>query len=292
LHPTLIGVDVLFQGEKDEDEDFALTQAVRGLKSPIVFSCKLLNYDDAEMQFTDIIEPYFIKDINVALGYTNITDNMEKATIRELTLEQQCNGKRTLSFPARIYEVLGYNIKSYPQSLTINYLSMIFPKVNAIDVKENDKLIKDKIVLVGDLKDESDMHLTPIGKLSGLNLQAYSLLTLLTHKTPHIVPKIINWILCFILCYIFTAILFFVDKRLSSKESKFKIFLKESKLPNKVIPIIWFALISFIGFLAFSFYGIYFDIILILSVSVFVIECKNIYIGIKKAYNNKSTTKK
>ena len=96
------------------------------------------------------------------------------------------------------------------------------------------------------------MHNTPLGKMPGLELQAYSLLTLMEHKGIWEIPSWANWLLAFLLCYLFELALdipyqFIVRKN----ESPLCGFLKESNVINLLTFFLWTALVCWLMYLLF-----------------------------------------
>ena len=56
---------------------------------------------------------------------------------------------------------------------TIVYGNTDFPVISCHEVKCFSKLLKDKLVILGTISTEEDSHISPIGKMPGMKIQAY-----------------------------------------------------------------------------------------------------------------------
>ncbi|MBR9846390.1 MAG: CHASE2 domain-containing protein [Algicola sp.] len=103
--------------------------------------------------------------------------------------------------------------------------------VDVLDVmtdNEIERLVKDKIVLIGDF-DDRDMHITSVGKMPGVLIHYNAYLSLI--KQSHQVPKglIINLLLVYLIITIY--LMFYLDKKIPIK---FKTYFWNIKMLNRI----------------------------------------------------------
>lgn len=202
-NPSLVVLDVIFEGIKD---DFAgndsLIEAVLRTRNLIADS-KLIDYDVKKDCFNGICSSFFQTGIDIPYGYGNLVDNMEKCTIRKYSMAENLENRQIYSLSTlTAYTYLkekpvfaGHGVKS------IDFTPMIFPIVSCDSIAENKELLKNKIVIIGTSYEEADMHYTPLGKMSGVNLQAYMVQTQLNHTETTDMSTWVSMLWGVIMCY-------------------------------------------------------------------------------------------
>ena len=282
--PIAIGVDLIFEGMKDDVEgNLILESAISEISDKTVFAYKLIDYDEQRKMFTNTVFPYFDDLFPITLGYANVTDDMERATIRTFIPSMLLNKEPVFSLAAELAKKMGVEVNGKEKETLINYEPTTFPVVSYNDLKKNTHLIKDHIVLIGTYTEEQDMHLSPLGKTPGVEIQAYTLQTLLQHKRVDILSHIACLVIGFILCYLF-AIIIDLSMRLCTRGRRtISLFFAESELPIQIVTIVWLAIITFGAFALFTLRGIYIDTVLILVLMAMVVESRNLYRSAIKA---------
>lgn len=201
-NPECIGVDCIFEGEKDDIVgNSKLLEVAARLKERVVFANKLIA--DSSGVFASSVGSFFVTGENYIEGYTNLTNNLDNTPIRTLSLSRELQGRKMLSFPHAIADLYAGRVLEFgDKDLTINYSNIRFPVIQPGEIAAHKSEMVGKIVLVGGLYEEQDMHATPLQKKSGLEIQAYSIATLLRGELKHS-PKWLNFVLAFVLCYCF-----------------------------------------------------------------------------------------
>ena len=284
LKPWIIGVDIIFESIKGEPEDnISLFQTAADMDSKTVWATKLLDYDPANQLFMNQSESFFADSLAVVSGFTNLDDNLENTTIRKMLTEETLNGNNVYSFPVAVAMSLDDSIALKPTSkLSIDY-STKFTTVAYDSIDNNKDLIKDHIVLIGSTTDESDMWHTPIGKMPGVMVQAYSLNTIRNHSDIKYFSKWTNLLIAFILCYLFEVLIDFGFQRLRKRDNALGHFLIDSKLLLRVATIVFMAIVTWIILLVFVYHSKYIDAVLILAALGILIESRRIYNAAIKA---------
>ena len=281
--PLLVGVDLIFEGVKDNKLGNELLEgATMGLSDKTIFSTKLIEYSSEQEEFTGKVQSFFANDLGVTEGYTNLNNDMTGALVREFSTKQTAMGEEMLSFPAKIAAMFDESLYAMDnENILINYRNVEFPVVKWNEIAENSELIEGHIVLVGTMAEEQDMHMTPLGKMPGLKIQAYSVLTLLEHKGIRKLPLWLNLLFAFIACYIleicFDASNRFIDNR---PYSALLTFAKESELTKIVTQFMFILAICWIIFMLFVNHGILIDGSMIMALIILLFEGDKIYYAI------------
>ena len=285
-----MGVDVIFQGLKDDHTgNGLLIDAVRGMDSETVFGNKLLDYNPEGGCFTNLLQSFFCDSVNIEEGYTNFPDNMEKNSIRSFTTEQKMNQTTCFSFPFTIAKLFDNSLSKPADNSYIDYGNYVFRIVSPDQLDDNEDYINNHIVIVGALKEEADAHRSPIGKISGVEIQAYTLETILQRKDIHNAPRWMSWVFALILCLLFE--LFFqliIDWVNKHKNNMFLVFLLKSTLLTTIILAIGLTLANWICYIVFKNAHLYLDTTLILSLMALVVIARFYYAGIIAAIRTKS----
>jgi CHASE2 domain-containing sensor protein len=231
MHPAVIGLDVIFEDLKCEEEcNNDLVESLFNVPDLIVAS-KLVSYDAEKNEFNGAVNSYFEKDANFPLAYVNMVSNMNIHALRKYSIAQRLCGDTVFSFPTMI---CAHYLHRDPRTFyrkdnepVIDYSkSAKFPSISADSVQYWPRLIKNRIVLVGCLHEESDTHFTPIGKRSGIEVQAYSIQTILNHRELRQMSTFSAILFGLFISYITAVFCFLISKRHPhSKYLLIKLFL-------------------------------------------------------------------
>lgn len=211
---------------------------------------------------------------------------MEHSVIRNLTVEQSTMFGRQLSLPAKLAIQSGIKNVEQANSFIIDFHPAKIPVVTFDQVNEKPNLLKGKIVLVGAMKEEQDCHFTPLGKMPGVELQAYSLLTLMKHKSIMQVPKLASLMIAIFLSYFYELFLEAIAIFVRTRKNKMKIFLSESRVLLTFFPMLFFSLVSIMGYLLFDIWSISVDMVIVLVMLSMVGFSRRLYLAFKKVFEN------
>lgn len=253
-NPLCVGIDLIFEGEKDDSiGNKELVEAVNNLGETAIYSKKLTDYSGETDKFANRVSSFFTKDIEVQEAYTNLVNDMSSTRVREFTATQQEGETESISFPAAIASRFDTTLVSnHKDSYLINYRNVKFPVVKFDEIQEKADLIDGHIVLIGTMTEEQDMHMTPLGKMPGIEVQAYSLLTLLEHKDLQELPLWLSILITFVLCYLLEITIDAVP-RCVEKSTKIPIvFLRESGLITALLILLWVIVVTWLMFYSFT----------------------------------------
>ena len=290
MEPATVGVDVIFQGLKDDHTgNQLLIDAVGSLESKFIFGNKLLDYDPEQAVFTSQLQSFFCDSVKIKEGYTNLTDNMEKNVIRNYTTEQSLNSAKVPSFSYAIAKTFDNSLGKPADNSYINYGNHVFRIVPPDELDDYEDYINNHIVIVGALTEEADAHRSPVGKMSGVEIQAYTLETILQRKDIHNAPSWLSWFVAIALCLLFElffqSIVNYVNKH---NKNMFLVFLLKSSLLTTIILAIGLTVANWICYKMFKHANIYLDATLILSLMALVVIARFYYAGIIAAIRTKS----
>lgn len=293
-NPMCIGVDLIFEGVKDDGiGNEMLEQTLLTLKSPAVFANKLTDYSGASNSFNDIVRSYCAEECGLTEAYTNVTDDMMGSNIRELSTHRLYKNQKQTSFPVKITEMAGINnTNNDSEDLLINYRNVDFRVIPNDKIGENRDILEGSIVIIGTMYEERDMHNTPLGKMSGAKIQAYSLLTLLEHRQVHHVPDIISWIIAFLLCYLLeVAVDIFYQISKAHSDSVFQTFIREANIVSIVFLFVFEVLSCWVFYILFIKENLLMSGGIILATLVFTCEARDIYMALIKGFYSKYDNK-
>jgi CHASE2 domain-containing sensor protein len=143
-----------------------------------------------------------------------VLQDHEGGIIREYTLSQKFNDKTMYSLA---YQTACIYTGETPHEQDVNerlivYGDTDFPVINFKDVKKYANLLKDKIVLLGTFSNEEDAHFTPLGKMPGMKIQAYSMLSYIQNRNIQDMPIWFSLLIAFVLCYISSWVNYWVPR--------------------------------------------------------------------------------
>jgi len=292
MKPSILGIDIIFEGEKsDSVGDELLAEAcLNGNLSRTVFAYKLLDYDESRHSYQRSLHSYFCMEHDIKEGFVNLVDNPEKS-IRKYANILPSQDTQAYSFPFQISQLATPKTIGDEMMHTINYKPIVFPVIKYNELGNYKEYITGHIVLLGTTQEERDKFYTPIGQKSGMEILAYTILSM-TEGSPvkHAGPWIIIlWAL--FAGYLTNLIDFFLTKRVKKRQSTMMVFVTQSELYDKVISFIVMVLITWISFELYVKYGYFVDTVLPLATIVLIEEGRLLYVGLlsvlkKKKHNN------
>lgn len=209
--PKMLAIDILFESNKaDATADSILENAVSTFpKDKIVTAFQLTDYDFQSGAFRQAVKNFFQNRVPARLGYTNLVDNMQELKIRNYTCRQMLLQDTVYSLPAATALALGKDFFSKKDgSCGIDYEPTFFEKISCDSILAYDSadMLRDKIVILGS-SDAADMHNTPIGKMSGMEIQAYILQTIMKNQSVTDMGIIWGIFIGMVFCYLMVCII-------------------------------------------------------------------------------------
>ena len=251
--PRVVGIDVVFEGLKEDSIGDEMIWDVAGKYDNMVFSFRLVDYQDDRTGYADAVHSFFAEALEVEEGFTNMQRDLYGGIKRVLSIGRKYHGELQPSYITKIANrYLGMEaVAIEDRDMTINYTPTRFTVVPFDSVKYQAAKLKDKLVLFGAMKEETDMHYTPLGKMAGVELLAYSIQTLLEHKEVYELPLWLVAVGSFLLALLtqigWTSYTDFTGRR---KNKIAKLCLSNS-FTKAILFFLWVSFIVWLAFIIF-----------------------------------------
>lgn len=280
--PAAIGVDIIFEGENyDMYGDNVLMETAEA--SGAIFAKKLTDYDARTNSFQNQVVSFFVTE-SIKEGYVNAIGDMSSTCLRKFSIERSYRGLPQRSFTSQVAGE--YSGKDIPHDKTddrlINYRFVDFPVISHDSILAKRDLIKDRAVLIGTVTEERDMHFTPLGKLPGLKIQAYSVQTIIDQKDIETIGYKFLIALSVIVCWLTVLWQFYWLKFIGRFKNPFGVFLANSKLFLRLITFVWLGILAWMTYIAYEHFDFYIPMALILAPVILVPEARGIYTALIK----------
>ena len=278
--PKVIGIDILFENP-DSCTDSRLIQVLTETPNLVVVSYLKKEYSSEECRFYEQKQSFDTLQSPLYSGCSNhVYEKGLTPTCRYFLQYMFLNEDTIKTFASTIARIA--LPKDYAKLTQRKYGKEYINFNNFIDtiniqsfqsLSYEDKLswIKDKIVLIGNLNNLQDRHITPIqSQMSGIMLHAYILSTIEKNNFINIMSDLGNWIMSFLIIMIVASI---------------KHRVKNKEWLNMFMPVIQGIIILIgiiLGYLIFDLYNYYIPVIYILIGVGIVSFPYNLYYKIKE----------
>lgn len=278
LKPKAVGVDVVFEGYKEEDlaGDTLLDMAVKQLQN-FVFSYKIIDSMDGET-----VHSFFTPSDSVTEGFTNMPRQLYGGMKRSVSIGRDVGGVVQPSFIKRVADIYaGQEVTALAdKDLNINFSPKYYRVVPYDSIFENRDLIEDHLVLIGAMKEEGDMHYTPQGKIAGVELLAYAAETMLMQSEIKHASTGVTIIVSFFVVF-FSVILLSKYKDFTTKKKSLGHVLLSTSLVRGLLVCGWLSVIVWITFLLFCRYNYSISLVIAMSAIALIYMATNLYDSIK-----------
>jgi len=260
-NPKAVGVDMIFQGLKPDSLGDEMIRTVASSYDNITFSYELMDFDASTQKYQDVRRSFFATSTQEPLqGFTNMPrrdlyDDMK----RVVPVGRNLNGEVVPSFITQVVNTYTgeETLKLSEENVNINFHPMSFPTIDAKEVVNHPELIEDRVVLFGAMKDAVDRHYTPLGKIPGVELLAYSVQTLVDQKQIRNLPQWLTWIISFLIpMFTHWWTQGWINYQKRKRKNAFARVFMTSLMVIGFLRFVWMALLTGIGYLLFNFYDL------------------------------------
>lgn len=280
-NPCVVGIDVMFEGLKgDTIGSEKLVEAICQTETPIVaFKLKEANPETGE--FITARHSFFAPLDGLPEGYTNVQHVDLGGIIRHMSTWHLLNTDTVHSLSYYLACTFSPDIlkEETPQRQLIDYTPTSFPIVPYDSILEKRHFIENRIVLLGAMNDDADMHYSPFGRTAGTCIQAYATQTLLEHQHTTELSLFWNIIISFFIIVLTDVFQSEITYRGKESPQITVRFLLESTFIKNIINFIWMAFLLWINFLIFAKLNIYFNPTLMLMGIVIQVEGRLFYLS-------------
>lgn len=273
--PRVVGLDVFFEEKKDEEADRRIRRSAADQRviSPIILS---LGMPEDITSFKGAVLPFYMNDIKDNSGFVNVASSGASQIVRTFPKSLSLGNVDIPNMDIAI--VREVSRLSYLKAIEresdveyINYSLSSFTSISAESLPYNMDLLKDRVVIIGDRADVSDMHVTPLSpRTPGVDIHAMSVATILEEKYINVMSEAGAWILAFVTIFLFLPILRLV--KLNSWSSVF----------CPVIQTLLILISIFFYYIVFASHGYYVKVVYALMGIGFLDFAYNLYYKIKE----------
>lgn len=245
--PRVLLIDLIFERPSfDQIDDISLVNAIEAGKDREILSSKLTDYNPEKKAFTNQITSFFHDVADFKWGYSNVDQKRPGGCIRQYSLSQNLND--TISYSMAYMAACAY-VDMEPEKKDVDQRLIVYDDTDFLvipydKILENEKLIKDKLIILGTLEEEADMHITPVGKLSGMKILAYSALTFMNHREISSMGKFTSLVVAFLVC-LFCA---WAGHKIRKKNKTFTSYVLKLFYFVVTAFLVWMAFIAFVHF--------------------------------------------
>lgn len=239
--PRGICLDVLFEDEKDPEEDALLAETLNETPN-IVVSQRYNDFDYAPA--ADFVSEYAP---GVKRGMANLTAATKHGIVREIT---PFFGEKN-EYPALSTALLqmlsedGYNaLKQRSGDEIIRFSPTEFYIADPKEVWDNPEMFKNRVVFLGTIDEEADLHRTAISDdYPGVMIHADTLQMMMHKDYIDTNSEKYNLLLCLISCLLVSVLYVYLDAA--------------QNFVMRIFPIFWIAIVAVLGCWFYNKFGIY-----------------------------------
>lgn len=278
--PQVLGIDIMFDGLKSDTVGSAMVaEAIMGAECPIV-TYSLADYDPNIGEFTNSYHSFFIPSEGIGEGFANVMRESGTLPIRYVASSVSYKGGKAYSFAHEIAKAAAPEIVEDPDApdmRLIDYSPTRFPVVRYDSVMQSRHLLKDRIVILGVMHDDMDMHYSPYGLCAGTLIQAYAVQTLLEDKRIEEAPSNIVTLVSFFVIMITQIFQSELYRWASRRKNIFVREILKSTILNNFINFSWIAILMWVSFYVFMRHDYYFPSKLMLLAIAMLVEARSLY---------------
>ena len=278
--PKAIGVDMVFEGLKEDTEGDSLIAAVAAGDTMTVFGYKLIDDSFYDGSYHEEIHSFFADSIpHLKEGYVNMPRDIYGGLKRKISLGSKVNGELRPSIVKQVADLYADQEVAplEDRMVKINFTPLEFRVIPPDSVAYNGEYIADHVVFFGAMRDKEDIHYTPQGKIAGVELLAYSVETLVKNMEIREVP----WWVTAIVSYLIVMVIFIFfrhyDRFANNRQNPILRIAMKTTLAKGIMRFCFMAILMYIGYLLFGMYNISINFALALSAIVVNVTANDLF---------------
>ncbi len=292
-HPKALGVDVVFEGLREDSLGDQMIYDVAHSQPNTVFSYKLIDdsYDWVEHDYHQTMRSFFA-DSTITQGFTNMPRALYGGMKRRLSLGAKLDGQLVPSLIKKVADTYAGEeiLPLADREIRINFKPRVYRVIPPDSIEEYREYIEDHVVLFGAMREEADMHYTPEGKIAGVKLLAYAIETILKHDDVVELPLWLTCIICFVVVFITLTITDAYD-RWALKRGPLARVIYRSVLVKGFVRFGCIAVFMYGALLLFGVYNISVNLAVALTAIAFIVSATNLHDSLKQYFEDKKKKK-
>ena len=186
--PRILGVDCTFDIEgKDPEGDAAILEVAESYPD-IIWATKLYDWQADGTGWAREVHSFFTRYVDVREGTVNMPrGNAYDSMKRLIPRGEMLRGRFVPSLASQLADAVAPDDSqasfttpetTHSADISINFLPQYFTVLSPDQVSICPELLRGRIVILGAVHEDIDMHWTPVGLISGPELEAYGIHTL------------------------------------------------------------------------------------------------------------------
>ena len=282
--PKVLGVDICFDNEGEDFEgNDSLIRVVEQYHENMVFSLKMLDWQDDSVGWNKAIHSFFHEIIPLTEGTTNMPRQLYDSMKRKVPLAERYEVKYVPSFVAQVANrYAGQDIvKGRTDDVKINFSPTVFRVLSPQEVDRHPELIEGQIVLLGAVYEEADRHWTPLGKIAGVELLAYGVQSIVYSNEVKNTSPAMFAIVSLLVVFLVELLQYLYLERTGKSEGIFTKFIIGSTYFMSVLTFLFTSVLLGVCFVVFKLYGISFNLAWALTAITFLGTSRSMYAALK-----------
>ncbi len=287
-NPKVVGLDCVFDNEGDDIEgNDAIIEVAEKYKN-IVFAEKMLDWENDTIGYTKVIHSFFSEFVDINEGTVNMPRKLYDSMKRKTALTELYRGKHQLSFVSQVSNLYTGKdmVGTHTGDININFSYTKFQVLQPDEVKAHPELIEGQIVLFGSMYEDADMHWSPLGKIAGVELLAYSIQSLIERTDIKYMPFIPFCIITLLIIFIVQVLQANYLRWTGLSSNMFTKYIIGSAYVMNILTFLFTSVFIGISFLIFCTFHISFNLAWALSVIAFLGVSRSLYAAIKDYVNS------
>ncbi len=278
--PAAVGLDIIYK--KQKKHDMTLINSIRDCHN-LVLPMRINGYLRQDDQ-TGPEEGYFYDSSFANFGVLNLEASDLGRPVRSFRpIYMQADSTQNYGMATELIRLarpeafsrLMEHISGPSDTLLINYPNLTFDTIDGQDILSRPDSLADelqgKIVLIGELFDGYDRHLTPIDiTMPGVKIQAYIIESILSDKFLTEYPPRQNWKIAMIICALLLSFNFIAVYH----------FPLVGKMAVRMVQIASLFICDIIGIVIYYYQGVYVDFMPTLTMIALGFFSYDIWVGI------------
>lgn len=289
----VVGIDCVFEGLK-EDKPYgdSLIAAVATRYDNIVFAYKLISDSWDGDQWTITRNSFFADSLGkYNQGFIDFERSIYGDMKRNVIVADSVMGELRPSLCKIVADKYAgqETVKLKKGDIRVNFSPTEYQIIPPDSISEYRNYIADRVVFLGTMRDESDMHYTPQGKIAGVKLLAYSVETLLEQKEIIEASGWVLWLASFLLVFI---VIYFFDRYavlVARVGNELLGYLLSSILVKGIIKFLLMAVFVWGAFILFCQENISINLAYALAAIPFTVSAENLFNILVKNFKNNKT---
>ncbi len=282
--PKVLGIDICFDNEGEDFEgNDSLIRVVEKHHDCMVFSLKMLDWQNDSVGWSKAIHSFFHEIVPLTEGTTNMPRQLYDSMKRKVPLAERYEAQYVPSFVAQVANLYAGQdiVKGRTDDVKINFSPTVFRVLAPEEVDRHPELIEGQIVLLGAVYEEADRHWTPLGKIAGVELLAYSVQSIVYSNEVKNTSPAMFAVISLLVVFMVELLQYLYLERTGKSKGIFTKFIIGSTYFMSVLTFLFTSVLLGLCFVVFKRYGISFNLAWALTAITFLGTSRSMYAALQ-----------